>query len=93
MYEVFVGLLAGVAGAALWWFVSFATMGVASSEALFMLLSYLWLVVIFAALVWLFHNAERRIARNVIAVIGCIVLMLDSACWVGLNAGWFRVGG
>ena len=89
--EAVLGILGGVFGAALWLFASFAT--AVTSGALFLALSYLWLVLIFAALAWVAHHAEKHLTRNIVVVLGCILFLLDTTCWVGFRFGWFRIGG
>jgi hypothetical protein len=94
--ELLVGIIVGLAATAAWWFASFASMAsmaLARSGALFVALSYLWLVLIFAALAWVFHKAERWITRNVVVIIGCIAFLLNTTCWVGFRFGWFEIGG
>jgi len=91
--EAVLGILAGAFGTALWWFASFASMAIANSGALFVALSYLWLVLIFAALAWVWDRAGKHITRNVVVVIGCLTLLLNTTCWVGIGVGWFRIGG
>jgi sulfite exporter TauE/SafE len=91
--EGILGILAGAFGTALWWFASFASMAFATSGALFVALSYLWLVLIFAALVWVWHLAEKRITRNIVMITGCLIFLLNTSCWLGFRFGWFRIGG
>jgi drug/metabolite transporter (DMT)-like permease len=89
--EAMLGALAGTAGGALWAYASMVTN--VGSAGLFLALSYLWLILIFPALAWVAHRAKKHITRNVIAILGCILFLLDTTCWVGLKAGWIRIGG
>src|SRR4051812_14508537 len=95
--EAVFGVFLGTLCVALWWFVSFLslflTVGKATSGALFVTLSYLWLILIFASCGWLAHHAEKHITRNVVVVLGCVLFLLNTSCWVGFRFGWFRIGG
>jgi len=91
--EAVLGIVAGLAGSALWFFATLASSDIASSGALLVVLSYLWLVLIFAALTWIAHHAEKYLTRNIVAILGCILFLLNTTCWVGFRFGWFRIGG
>jgi len=91
--EAVLGILAGVSGAVLWVFASVASSDLVSSGALSVILSFSLLILIFAALVWVAHHAEKHLTRNIVAILGCILFLLNTTCWVGFRFGWFRIGG
>src|SRR3954462_5329872 len=91
--EAVLGIVAGVSGAVFWLFASVASSDLVSSGALLVILSYSLLVLIFAALVWVAHHAEKRLTRNIVGILGCILLLLNTTCWAGFRFGWFRIGG
>jgi hypothetical protein len=89
--EAMLGILAGVFGGALWIVASLKTD--VASAGLFLALSYLWLILIFAVLAWAAHRAKKYLTRNIVGVLGCVLFLLDTTCWLGLKAGWIRIGG
>lgn len=85
------GVLAGALGGALWLYTSLVT--AVASAGLFVALSYLWLTAIFATLAWAAHRSKKHLTRNIVVVLGCVLFLLDTTCWVGLRFGWIRIGG
>ena len=82
--EQIVGILAGALSMVLWWFASIASFGS-------VVLSYFWLVLIFATQIWVANRVKKTTTRNVIAVFGCVTFLVNTTCWVGVRAGWFRI--
>ena len=91
LIEGMLGTAASAFGAVLWVLASLETH--VSSGAVFVALSYLWLILIFGTIVWLAHRAKRQLTRNIAIVLGCVLFLLDTTCWVGLQFGGIRIGG